>query len=483
MLRGDSAQGWRTTSDVFDAVIRDLIDVTPYSADAAECDGYLPQTEITRFCYALRLFRQACDVEIIVCRGAPPFYDLKHVAADKLITRLKVAREILVFVDDGREPFVKRYLTCRTAGDHLYVLSRFSPQRRIYGEPIDVASDEGATLPDDAPAAVGALDVPMEIPNASAHKDFAGNFPIDFVYTWVNGEDPDWRRMLLEHRSAEEVDWDRYVQTDELRYSLRSVHIYAKWFRTIYIVSNCAPPDWFVETGRIKWIDHSEIIPNEYLPTFNSHVIEAHLHRIEGLSENFVYMNDDVFLMHNMRPTDFFQSNGAAISRLEAYGSLPTFGQMRAIGRELQEWQVAALRGASLVYDEFGRYPIQVHQHSPHSIKRSVMTDLVERYPAAFERLLQQRFRSFEDISPTSFLFHHFAYYKGLGVRDTTPFSRVVRVNNFEEVVEQIEKGVVPPTICINDGGDSFASREFQQFKLQFMSNRFPIAPGWERDD
>ena len=43
-------------------------------------------------------------------------------------------------------------------------------------------------------------------------------------------------------------------------------------------------------------MDHREIIEQEYLPTFNSHVIEANLHKIPNLSEHFIYFNDDVFV-------------------------------------------------------------------------------------------------------------------------------------------------------------------------------------------
>ena len=46
----------------------------------------------------------------------------------------------------------------------------------------------------------------------------------------------------------------------------------------------------------------------QYLPTYNSHTIELNLHRIPGLSENFVYFNDDVFLIRPVTPQHFFKN-------------------------------------------------------------------------------------------------------------------------------------------------------------------------------
>ena len=42
-------------------------------------------------------------------------------------------------------------------------------------------------------------------------------------------------------------------------------------------------------------VTHEEIFVNKsHLPTFSSPAIEAHIHRIPGLSQNFIYFNDDV---------------------------------------------------------------------------------------------------------------------------------------------------------------------------------------------
>ncbi|WP_290651367.1 stealth family protein, partial [Aquisalimonas sp.] len=145
-------------------------------------------------------------------------------------------------------------------------------------------------------------------------------FPIDLVYTWVDGADPDWAdrkdaalRTLgydVPHRSANRSRWEN---RNELLYSLRSVAMFAPWVRNIFIVTDQQSPSWLNQAGnsRVRIVDHSELFQaSAALPTFNSHAIESVLHRIDGLSEHFIYMNDDFFFGAPSQPEDFFTATG-----------------------------------------------------------------------------------------------------------------------------------------------------------------------------
>ena len=209
------------------------------------------------------------------------------------------------------------------------------------------------------------------LPSHKDSTDSVSYADIDVVYTWVNGSDPVWlskknywsRMMLPVDDSIDTVDSarigvninstgdsstnmdstisndtavntttmfslnatntmgnsshqedddrmssNRYRDSDELKYSLRSLVRYAPWIRNIYIVTDNQIPKWLnVEHPRIHMVSHSEIFPNKsHLPVFSSPAIETHLHRIPGLSKRFIYFNDDVFLGSNVRPDDFF---------------------------------------------------------------------------------------------------------------------------------------------------------------------------------
>ena len=116
---------------------------------------------------------------------------------------------------------------------------------------------------------------------------------IDLVYFWVNGNDPKWiakrQAFLADYTENEESCKGRYFDNEELKYSLRSIEKYAPWIRRIFIVTDNQVPTWLnTSHSKIQIVDHSEIIPHEYLPCFNSRVIEHHMHKIPGLAEHFL---------------------------------------------------------------------------------------------------------------------------------------------------------------------------------------------------
>lgn len=139
---------------------------------------------------------------------------------------------------------------------------------------------------------------------------------IDFVITWVDGADPKWLAEKL--RTLQEVDSLEAQKTDSsdlrfrndfdfLKFWFRGVEKFAPWVNQIFFVTYGHTPNWLnLAHPKLKIIRHEDFIPHEFLPTFNSHTIENHLHLIPGLSEYFVYFNDDFYLLKATKPTDFF---------------------------------------------------------------------------------------------------------------------------------------------------------------------------------
>lgn len=142
------------------------------------------------------------------------------------------------------------------------------------------------------------------------------NFPpIDLVYTWVNGDDLDYQRLSQQY-TQKKVDLNPERTRDAytlLRYSLRSVEQFAPWLRNIYIVT-CRPqqPTWLdFSHPRLKLIHHDEIFDDPaYLPNFNCNCIESFIQRIPGLSDYFVYLNDDFLFGAPIIPGDFLSPDG-----------------------------------------------------------------------------------------------------------------------------------------------------------------------------
>ena len=133
---------------------------------------------------------------------------------------------------------------------------------------------------------------------------------IDFVVLWVDGADPQWQRQQAQYAPEAEdngSDINRFRDWELMRYWFRCTERFAPWVNRVYFVTNGQVPSWLnPEHPKLKLVKHSDYIPAEFLPTFNSNVIELWLHKLPGLSEHFVLFNDDMFLTAPVEPSDFF---------------------------------------------------------------------------------------------------------------------------------------------------------------------------------
>ena len=137
------------------------------------------------------------------------------------------------------------------------------------------------------------------------------NSKIDFVLPWVDGNDKAWQEEKNKY-SGKKTDSgncpERYRDWEQLKYWFRGVEKYANWVNKIFFVTCGQKPEWLNEKNeKLVLIEHSDYIPKEYLPTFSSHTIELNMNRIPGLSEQFVYFNDDVFIINEVKKNDFFE--------------------------------------------------------------------------------------------------------------------------------------------------------------------------------
>lgn len=152
---------------------------------------------------------------------------------------------------------------------------------------------------------------------------------IDFVIIWVDGSDKEWRKEKNKYAGIPDdaINGEiRYRDWDILKYWFRSVEKFAPWVNNVFFVTCGHYPKWLnLNCPKLKFVKHEDYIPSEFLPTFSSHTIELNLHRIKGLSEKFVYFNDDMFLTNYVEKTDFFENNlpkrhvGETISNGEDY--------------------------------------------------------------------------------------------------------------------------------------------------------------------
>lgn len=176
---------------------------------------------------------------------------------------------------------------------------------------------------------------------------------IDFVITWVDGSDPAWRSERQKYACREGDQQEvRFRDWGLLRYWFRGVAQYAPWVRKIHFVTWGHVPDWLDDGNpKLHIVRHSDFIPPEYLPTFNSHTIELNLHRIPGLAEQFVYFNDDVFLTKPSSPTLFFQHGLPC----DCFGLDSIYFSSNSIGR-ISSSGIAVLNDAFLLHDVLSKH-------------------------------------------------------------------------------------------------------------------------------
>ncbi|MET9696551.1 stealth family protein [Streptomyces sp. NPDC006529] len=311
-------------------------------------------------------------------------------------------------------------------------------------------------------------------------------FPVDVVYTWVDGDDPEWRRRRREQGGegyhAESANPARYLNRDELRYSLRSVEQHAPWVRRIFLVTDRQRPQWLEEGHpRITVVDHREIFDDPAaLPTFNSHAIESRLHHIDGLAEHFLYFNDDMFLGRPVTPRDFFLSNGmtrAFLSPSQIPRSEVTPGDRPV--------NAAAKNNRRLLEELFGTTLVQKLRHAPYPLRRSVLAEIEERFAGPHRATTFSRFRSATDLSVPSSLYHYYAYLTGRAVPSDIAFAYLpLDRPQIERRLNILLARRDRQAFCINDTVSDGHDQERQARMVQdFLRAYFPVPGPFERKE
>lgn len=136
---------------------------------------------------------------------------------------------------------------------------------------------------------------------------------IDIVVAWVDGNDPLWKKEKeqydIVHNPKSDSSDARYRDWDVFKYWFRGIETFAPWVRKIHFVTWGHLPEWLnVDNEKLHVVNHRDFIPGKYLPTFSANPIELNLHRIPGLSEKFIYFNDDMFLIKKTSYDDFFKN-------------------------------------------------------------------------------------------------------------------------------------------------------------------------------
>lgn len=266
----------------------------------------------------------------------------------------------------------------------------------------------------------------------SDNSDSANSDPVDAVILWVDGSDPKLAEKRNHYLALEKKTSAhpgalplRFASSDEIRYCVLSILTFAPFVRNIFLVTDEQDPDLYEDIRTrfpkkadcLKIVDHKEIFRGyeQYLPTFNSSSIQALIWRIEGLSEKFIYFNDDIILIREIKEEDWFIGNRPV---MRGKWLLPPFRKMAGnklkvlinkhirnnkdylpkISFYLRQWKSASLLGVK------GRYFF--HDHSPHPMRRKTLESFFTKNGELLEKTISYRFRDSEQIIAPSVAYH-----------------------------------------------------------------------------
>ncbi len=298
---------------------------------------------------------------------------------------------------------------------------------------------------------------------------------IDFVITWVDMNDPKWQAQFSKYSSNKNntkngVSEARFRESGFLKYWFRGVEKFAPWVRKIHFVTSGQKPEWLdVNNPKIHLVNHEDFIPAAYLPTYNSVVIERYMHRISGLSEHFVYFNDDFYIINHLRKERFFQ-NGLPCD-IAVFSYNPSWSQwykriknnIRIINRHFNKKEVMALHHDKWFCKSYGMkarwnyilkfYDKFITLRTPHNAQPYLKSTFHEVWAAAEKELTEtsvNRFRALNDYTPE--LFRTWQICKGNFTpyntyNDTKMFPLMVRPKQAVKAIRQQSYTL----ICLND--------------------------------
>lgn len=326
---------------------------------------------------------------------------------------------------------------------------------------------------------------------------------IDFVISWVNNKDKVWQKKREEFLSKDNVDntITRYRDWEVLKYWFRSIEVNASWVNNIYlIVSNVEQlPNWLnIDNPKLKVVFHKDYIDEKYLPTFNSCVIEAYLYKIKGLSENFVYFNDDMFINNIVNKKDFFYNDLpkddfilTPIHPSYEVSSCITYNCMKVINKyfDFVKYRKNFKKLFNLKYRKYiiknltlSIFPFNVgirFHHLPTSFKKSTFSTVWDLESDLLTKMSKNKFRSSEDVSQWLFQFWQIASGKFI-VRDINFGKYFDIATDFDKIKSSIINGKYK-VICLNDSSeiDDFDKRKKEL--VEIFEQRYPKKSTFER--
>ena len=315
---------------------------------------------------------------------------------------------------------------------------------------------------------------------------------IDLVYLWCNLDDPNFKQRKESFLKGQIIDKEannvcRFTDNGELKYSLRSVELYAPWVNKIYIVTDNQIPNWLnLDNPKIEIINQNDILPQSAIPCFNSIAIEHSIKNIPNLEEHFIYANDDMFFNLPTEPEFFFNKKGCPISRF----------RKKRKKRYYTIYEYALNNAENLIYKKF---KINLNFEPHHNIDAYLKSEVIncyETFKSEIDKTINSHFRNKENVERAIYQKYFVAVKKGEFKRVSkvdcklNPIKRLINLikkeykkdsclifpqgRNIEETLNKFK----PHLFCINDSEET--TNEDRKYLKEFLQKKFPNKSNFE---
>lgn len=329
---------------------------------------------------------------------------------------------------------------------------------------------------------------------------------IDFVVTWVDNTDFQWQKSKEEYYPVNKKDESnstiRYRDWGTLKYWFRAIEKNAGWVNKIYFVTCGQIPSWLnIDNEKLVLVNHEEYIPKEYLPTFNSNVIEIFFNRIPKLSEKFVYFNDDVFVLNKIDKTYFFENNlpkdalvfnAVSVNSKNSIIEHTVLNNLEILSKYFDKKDVINNNKRKVYNLKYGKDLIKSvllspwkyftgieNYHTAMPYLKSTWDMLWSKEENTLQMIGKNKFRTKYDIN--HWIFKYWQLFEGKFI----PTSNKKNVyydlkNDNKEFFNKIENGKIN-IACINDSNPELDFENVKKELIEEFKNRFPQKSSFEK--
>ena len=327
---------------------------------------------------------------------------------------------------------------------------------------------------------------------------------IDFVITWVDGNDEEWLKEKNKYSGdivTESNSNIRYRQWDTLKYWFRGVEKFTPWVNNIFFITYGHIPKWLnSENKKLRIVKHKDFINSEYLPTFNSNAIELNINKVKGLSEQFVYFNDDMFIVNKMSPNCFFKNNLPRDSFV--FNAVTAEGQndivehsilnnLEIIARHYNKKNVIKKNWYKIFTLKNGKANIRTicllpwkhfsgiyNQHIPISYLKSTWDKVWQEEEESLNNTIAHKFREKTDYN--HWIFRYWQLMSGRFIPISMKKNRFYDLkNNNKEFFDQIKSGKYN-MVCINDSDPNLDFEKVKREQIEMFEHILPQKSSFE---